>query len=225
MRGGRALSGRRTGAYGGTFDPIHCGHVEVAREVARRFELESLLIIPAHRPPHKDPRSVSNTYHRYTMAVLGMLDDGCATVSTIELESPDRPYTFETVERLRASLDPGDALFFIIGADSFEELTNWREPERILEACNLIVAARPGYEVATSHLPVTISSRVVDLRGRAEKAAKTTAPRGEVYLTDFVLKDISSTEIRKKAREGGDLEGLVPPLVATYISRYGVYRR
>lgn len=197
----------------------------MARETARRFGLDRLLIIPAHRPPHKDPRSVSNTYHRYAMAVLGILEDEYATVSTIEIEAPDRPYTFETIERLRGSFEPGDTFFFIMGADSFEELMSWREPERILEGCNLIVAARPGHEVATSHLPVTISSRVVDLRGRREDAAKTTAPRGEIYLTDYVIKDISSTEIRKRAREGGEIEGLVPPLVATYISRYGVYRR
>jgi len=197
----------------------------VAREVTRRFGLDRLLIIPAHRPPHKDPRSVSNSHHRYAMAVLAVLEDEHATISAIELESPDRPYTFETVERLRASLDPDDAFFFIMGADSFEELMNWREPERILEAGNLVVAARPGYEVAASHLPVTISSRVADLRGREDEAANTPAPHGEIYLTDFVLKDISSTEIRKKARAGESLEGLVPPLVATYISRYGVYRR
>jgi nicotinate-nucleotide adenylyltransferase len=159
------------------------------------------------------------------MAVLGMLEDEYATVSTVEIEAPDSPYTFETVERLRAAFEPGDAFFFIMGADSFEELMSWREPERILEGCNLIVAARPGHEVATSHLPVTISTRVVDLRGCGGEAAKTTAPRGEIYLTDYVIKDISSTEIRKRAREGGDLGGLVPPLVANYISRYGVYRR
>jgi len=159
------------------------------------------------------------------MAVLGMLEDEYATVSTVEVEAPDSPYTFETVERLRAAFEPRDTFFFIMGADSFEELMSWREPERILQGCNLIVAARPGYDVATSHLPVTISTRVVDLRGRGGEAAKTTAPRGEIYLTDYVIKDISSTEIRKRAREGGDIEGLVPPLVANYISRYGVYRR
>ena len=197
----------------------------MAREAARRFELDELLMIPAHSPPHKDAGSVSNTYHRYAMAAIAMLEDERARVSTIEIEAPDRPYTFETVERLRASFGPGDRLFFIIGADSFEELMSWREPARILEACNLIVAARPGYELAASHLPATISSRVVDLRGRAEEAAKTADPNGKVYLTDFVIKDISSTEIREKARGGESLEGLVPPLVATYISRYGLYRR
>ncbi len=159
------------------------------------------------------------------MAVLAMLEDAYAVVSTIEIEAPDRPYTFETVERLRVSYDPQDRFFFIMGADSFEELMGWREPERLMEGCNLIVATRPGYEVATGNLPVTISSRIVDLRGRAEEAAKTTAPHGEIYLTDYVIKDISSTEIRKRAREGGNLDGMVPPLVATYISRYGVYRR
>lgn len=197
----------------------------MAREAARRFRLDDLLIIPAHRPPHKDSGSVSNTYHRYAMAVIATLEDERATVSTIEIEAPDRPYTFETVERLRASSEPDDRLFFIIGADSFEELMSWREPERILAGCNLIVAARPGYELAASHLPATISSRVVDLRGRAEEAAEEAARNGKIYLTDFVIKDISSTEIREKARGGESLEGLVPPPVAAYISRYGLYRR
>ena len=150
------MNERRIGAYGGTFDPLHNGHLEVARAVARNFALDELLIIPAHRPPHKNSRSISDAYHRYAMAVLATLDEPRMKVSTIEIEAPERPYTFETIERLRDVYGSQASLFFVMGADSFEELNTWREPERILANANLIVAARPGYDVAG----VTSFSRV-----------------------------------------------------------------
>src|SRR6266852_131274 len=119
---------RRIAAFGGTFDPVHNGHIEVVRAIVRNFALDQLLIIPAHQPPHKDSRAIACAYHRFTMAVLALLDEPRVIVSTIELEAPDRPYTFETVKRLRSIFGPRTRLFFVLGADSFEEINTWREP-------------------------------------------------------------------------------------------------
>src|SRR5215216_1026405 len=121
------MSRLRIGAYGGTFDPIHNGHAEIACAGTRNFRLDRLLIIPAHRPPHKSRSAISDAYHRFTMSVLATLDEPRAIVSMIELEEPARPYSFQTVERLRQVYGAQARLFFIIGADSFEEINTWRE--------------------------------------------------------------------------------------------------
>lgn len=218
------MSDRRIGAYGGTFDPVHNGHIEVARAVSREFELDRMLLIPAHRPPHKDARSISDAYHRYAMTVLATLDEPRMSVSTIELEAPDKPYSFETVERLTGSYGPQTELFFVVGADSFEEINTWREPARLLSSANLIAVTRPGYEVRTSHLPEPMRASIVDLRGASDFDRE--HPSGcRVYLTDCANTDVSSTEIRRRARAGESIAELVPARVANYVEKYGLYRR
>jgi nicotinate-nucleotide adenylyltransferase len=225
------LSQRRIGAYGGTFDPIHNGHIEVVRAVAQNFRLEQLLIIPAHRPPHKTSRTISDAYHRYAMAVLASFDEPCVIVSTLEIDAPDKPYSFQTIERLRSSYGDEPSLFFIIGADSFEEINTWREPARLLASTNLVVVTRPGYEVQSSHLPDDFKSSIIDMRGRSgdearlEDNAEAGAGARRIYLTDYVNKDISSTQIRQRARDGEPIDELVPARVAKYIEKYELYRR
>lgn len=218
------MSERRIGAYGGTFDPVHNGHMEVARAVSLEFELDRMLLIPAHRPPHKDARWISDAYHRYAMAVLATLDEPLMSVSTIELEAPDKPYSFETVERLKQSYGSQTELFFVVGADSFEEIDTWREPARLLASANLIAVARPGYEVGTAHLPGPLRASIVDLRSPA--AVERDHRDGcRVYLTDCANNEVSSTEIRRMVRSGESIAGLVPSGVASYIEKYGLYRR
>ena len=216
------MSERRIGVYGGTFDPIHTGHLEVAREVVRHFALDEMLIVPAHRPPHKHRRSISDAYHRYTMAVLATLDEAAVKVSTIELETPDRPYTFETMQRLRDVFGPQASLFFVMGADSFEEINLWREPARILDSANIIVMTRPRHTLSVAHLPAGFTAQLFDWRGgRVDRAAPRAA--GGVYLTDDVNLDISATEIRRRVRDGEPFDDCVPPRVADYIRKYELY--
>jgi nicotinate-nucleotide adenylyltransferase len=225
------LGERRIGAYGGTFDPIHNGHIEVVRAVAHNFRLDQLLIIPAHRPPHKNSHAISNAYHRYAMAVLASLDEPRVVVSTLEIESPDEPYSFQTVERLKRLYGAGSSLFFVMGADSFEEIDTWREPARLLADANIVVVTRPGYEIQSSHLPADLTPSIIDMRGRSgdeprledEEEAGSGARR--VYLTDYVNNEVSSTEIRKRVRDGKTIKELVPPRVASYIEKYELYRR
>ncbi len=217
---------RRIAAYGGTFDPMHNGHVEVVRAIVRNFGLDQLLIIPAHRPPHKGSRAIAGDYHRFTMAVLASLDEPRVLVSTIELEAPDRPYTFETVERLRGAFGMGTRLFFVMGADSFEEINTWREPARLLSSTNLIVITRPGHDVGSSHLEERFRPTLVDLRGReSELQAVEDLNEHHIYVTGYVNTGVSSTEIRQRVRDGESFQDLVPPRVADYIRKYELYRR
>ena len=218
------MSERRIGAYGGTFDPLHNGHLEVARLVARRFALDQLLVIPAHRPPHKTGQTIAKGYHRYAMAVLATLDEPRVRVSTLELEAPSKPYTFETLEQLRSRYGSQIALFFVMGADSFEEMHTWREPARILATANLIVVGRPGHELRSAHLPPSFTAAVVDKRGTAGEIKEAGAGAGQIYFIDCEM-PISATEIRERVGEGAAIGHLVPPRVAQYISRYDLYQR
>ncbi|HKY04362.1 MAG TPA: nicotinate-nucleotide adenylyltransferase, partial [Blastocatellia bacterium] len=217
------LDKRRIGAYGGTFDPPHTGHLEVARAVFRSFALDELLLIPAYRPPHKRNSIISNSYHRYAMTVLATIEEAGLKVSTLEIDAPERPFTFETVERLKEIYGDRASLYFVMGADSFEEINTWREPARLLAATNLVVAARPGHEISTSHVAGRFAPKVVDLRGQTEAPSEDGCCH--IYLTDYVQKDVSSTEIRRRVAEGEPVDGLVPEAVADYIKRYELYRR
>jgi nicotinate-nucleotide adenylyltransferase len=225
------LGERRIGAYGGTFDPIHDGHIEVVRAVVHNFRLDQLLIIPAHRPPHKNSHAISNAYHRYAMAALASLDEPRVVVSTVEVESPDEPYSFQTVERLREFYGAETSLFFVMGADSFEEIDTWREPARLLARANIVVVTRPGYEIQSSHLPADFTSSIIDMRGRSgdesrpEEEAESGSGACRIYLTDYVNNEVSSTEIRERVRDGKTIKDLVPPRVASYIEKYELYRR
>jgi nicotinate-nucleotide adenylyltransferase len=217
------MSERRIGAFGGTFDPVHNGHLEIARTVVADFELDKLLIIPAHRPPHKVSRVIADAHHRYTMAVLATLDEPRVLVSTIELEAPERPYTFETIERLRDAYGEDASLFFVMGADSFEEINTWRESARVLLGSNMIVITRPGHALSFAHLEERFRSTIIDLRGGDTRSKLRDSNENHIYLTDCVNISVSSTDVRQTAVEGESIAALVPARVADYVKKYKVY--
>jgi nicotinate-nucleotide adenylyltransferase len=212
----------RIALYGGTFDPVHTGHLEVARSVLQLFEIEKVLFIPAQMAPHKIGRPVTEPIHRYAMLALATQDDPQLSISTFELDAPDRRYTVDTLEHFQRVLGDSTELFFIMGADSWSEITTWREWERLLSMTSHIVVTRPGYEPVRSHVG-TISERIVDLRGgqspRVERDPK-------IYFTDVVMKDVSATNIRRLVGEGriDELTGLVCGPVLEYIKKYGIYK-
>ena len=195
---------KRIALYGGTFDPIHSGHLEVARRVSELFEIEQVIFIPAQLAPHKTGRPVTAAIHRYAMLALATQDDPRLSISTFELDAPDRRYTVDTVAEFQRRLGEGTELFFIMGADSWSEIKTWREWERLLGMTNHIVVTRPGYEVPPA--PAELQDRI--------------------FFTDAVMKDISATNIRRLASEGryDELEQMVPGPVANYIKKYGIYR-
>ena len=214
---------KRIALYGGTFDPVHSGHLEVARRVSELFEIERVIFIPAQLAPHKTARPVTAPIHRYAMLALATQDDARLRISTFELDAPDRRYTVDTVAHFQRLFGEGTELFFIMGADSWAEIKTWRDWERLLKMTNHIVVTRPGYEPVTTHVG-KISERVVDVRGG--KSPARTEGANKIFFTDVVMKDVSATSIRRLASEGrvADLTGLVPGPVLEYIRKYGIYR-
>jgi nicotinate-nucleotide adenylyltransferase len=220
----------RIALYGGTFDPVHDGHLAVARELLKLFSLDEVLFIPAHVAPHKRNVPPASPYHRHAMLALATQDETRFRISTVELDEPRKPYTIETILRLRDSL--GGQLLFVMGADSWEEITTWREWERVLALVATVVVTRPGYELLTGHVSEAVRGRIVDLRGEvSEEAVRAAEMSGEprIYFTDAVKLDISSSHIRRTVGAAGadeTLEGRiqVPPPVAEYIKKYRLYR-
>ena len=194
---------KRIALYGGTFDPVHVGHLEIARRVSKTFEIDKVIFIPAQMAPHKIGRPVTHPIHRYAMLALATQDDPRLQVSTFELDDPDRRYTVDTVEHFQREYST--ELFFIMGADSWSEVTTWREWERLLTMTNHIVVTRPGYESSTAHVG---------------------AYADRVFFTDVVMNDVSATNVRRLAREGSyeELGNFVPGPVLEYIKKYGIYK-
>ena len=216
---------RRIGVYGGTFDPAHNGHFKVAEAVSNAFALDRMLFVPAFTPPHKRERIISSPFHRLAMLALATAYSPTMFVSTVELEAPSQPYTIETLGRLQAELQPV-RLFFIMGADSFRDVTSWREYEEILSLYDVVVATRPGCHGFENdqRLATRLETRITDLRGGAYPSNEDLkSPR--IYLTDYVTVDLSATSIREAVRQGRSIEDMVPPTVAAYIEKYQLYRK
>jgi len=230
---------RRIGLYGGTFDPVHLGHLEVALRVSQLFEIEKVVFIPAQMAPHKVGRPVTEPLHRYAMLALATQNHPQLWISSFELDDPARRYTVDTVAHFQSGWDEVTEFFFIMGADSWAEITTWREWERLLTMTNHIVVTRPGFEPTATHVGA-ISERVVDLRttlecgGRAplsprsgvsENKAAPGRRTPKIYFTDVVMKDVSATRIRRLASEGRseELRHLLPAVVVDYIKKYGIY--
>ncbi|REJ75628.1 MAG: nicotinate (nicotinamide) nucleotide adenylyltransferase [Acidobacteria bacterium] len=156
---------RRVAYYGGSFDPVHVGHIKIARTLLKVFELDAFHFVPAWHAPHKRESSPSSPYHRFAMLTAATASYRSLFVSTIELDDPERPYTIDTISKVR-SVHRDDDIFFVIGADSWEEITTWRSWEEVLTKVNIIVVTRPGYEIEFDHVTDSILERIVDLRGR-----------------------------------------------------------
>lgn len=218
---------KRIALYGGTFDPVHLGHLEVAKKVSEFFEIDELWFVPAQVAPHKLAREVTPAIHRYAMLALATQHDPGLSVSTFELEAPNRRYTVETLRHFKSELEQSSELFFVMGADSWSEITSWREWERLLSMVNHIVVTRPGYDVDLDHVSSLAGRRIVDLRGSDRVPVSGDQAEGNrVFITDAVLSDTSATDIRRAAyeRDWDHLAGLVPASVAGYIKKYGLYR-
>jgi nicotinate-nucleotide adenylyltransferase len=223
------MSGRkRIAVYGGTFDPVHVGHVALAENVLRLFELSEVLFIPAHVAPHKRGRVPTPGLHRYAMLALATQNDERLRISSMELDAPEKPYTVETLSRLQEQAGEAVRLFFMMGADSWADITTWREWEKLLEMSDHIVVTRPGYELSTGHVTERLRERIVDLRGAqgneiVRDVVDDAGPK--IYVTDAVLMDVSATVIRRAAREGRafELSKFVTPPVAAYIKKYRLY--
>ena len=215
---------KRIAIYGGTFDPVHSGHLEIARRVSQLFGIDEFLFVLARVAPHKLDREVSGALHRYAMLALATRVDPRISISTFELDGPGRQYTVDTLFHFRSQFAESADLFFVMGADSWAEITSWREWRRLLTLANLIVVTRPGYDVSVEQVGAEVAASVVDLRGATESTMQAGAQK--IFVTDVVMLDVSATEIRRAAAAGDSerLNKLVPPEVAEYIRKYRLYR-
>lgn len=210
--------------FGGTFDPIHTGHLRAATAAARKFRLSQILFIPTGNPPHKPNHHLTPFHHRYAMVALACAQDRRFVPSLLEAPTPDgRPhYSINTARAVKGSLRPHDRLFFLVGADAFLDLPHWRAFRSLLELVDFIVVSRPGFDVAEiSHhvLPGVVQPR------RGKSPPDTIRLRHtRLHILRGVNAPLASRDIREAVLSGKRATGLVPPLVEEYILKEGLYR-
>lgn len=215
---------KRIAYFGGTFDPVHNGHLTIAREIVKLFELDKFYFLPAYHAPHKPERPPTSAFHRFAMLCLATRSEANIAVSTIEVESGQRRYTIDTLPQLR-NTHPLDKIFFVMGADSWAEITTWREWETLLLNFDHIVVTRPGYEIRLDHVTDAVRERVVDLREVDRIRSKTDIPGFRIYLTDAAFFDTSATALRDDLNDGHlERDNELPTEVAKYIEKYELYR-
>jgi nicotinate-nucleotide adenylyltransferase len=235
------------GLFGGSFDPIHRGHVALAQAAASRYSLRQVLFVPANVPPHKQKHPLTAFIHRYAMVALATQDERgfmpslleAPAETTAELRSagrtnasvptPDRVnYSIDTVRRLKQTLKKSDRLFFLIGIDAFRDVAKWREARALLAECDFIVASRPGFslrDVAES-LPEDLRPPAAVTRPFHKQPAKgdLVLPGVTLHLLEGVHQSASATAIRAAATRGKPLARWLDPRVADYVRKHGLYK-
>ena len=214
---------RRLGVLGGTFDPIHLGHLRAGDAAAAALGLDEIRVIPAHDPPHRtlDPRA--SAFHRFALVALALEGRSGWRLSDAELLRTGPSYTAHTLKALHAEGWSASQIFFILGSDAFAEIATWYDFPAVLDAANFAVIARPG----TTLDQATARTSAVNQRLRQVAAASgATLPEGPetgIFLVETDAPDISSSDIRRRLAAGQSIEDLVPPAVARYIQTHHLY--
>ncbi len=199
------------GVYGGTFDPIHLGHLIMAEEARLRLNFEKVLFAPARNPWMKSKWVISSPQHRLAMLKLAIASNPFFQISTVDLENPGPSFTVDTLSALKQQFGPGPSganLYFILGVDSLRDVPYWREPHNIVKYGKMVALARPGFDEPDW--------------GSLDKAIPNA--RDNILLLKNPLIDISSTEVRRRVSQGLSVRYLVPEAVERYISENGLYR-
>jgi len=229
---------RHVGVLGGTFDPIHLGHLSLARQAADALGLDRVLLLPSRTPPHRPVDPSASAYHRFAMVALAAASDSRLAASDLELARPGPSYTADTLRALQQTGRQAWQIFFLAGADAFAEIAMWREYPAVLDLAHFVVCSRAG--VAASSLPAVLpdlAPRMIPVVSRAAIAGAEAPgrqlvsiaggpeqrPETMIFLLDCLTPDVSSTVIRARARAGLPLAGLVPPEVDNHIRRHGLY--
>jgi nicotinate-nucleotide adenylyltransferase len=196
----------RIGILGGTFDPIHYGHLVIAEDARVYLHLEKVLIIPAYQPPHKPRGSYSSFEHRVRMVELATTSNRRFALSLIETRLPVPSYTTDTIRALLTELGPDVELYFIMGMDSLANILTWHQPAELLRLCRIVVAERAGYQV-------NIAALEDELPGLRERMA----------LIDTPELSISSTDLQRRVQCGLSIRYQVPPVIERYIRKHKLY--
>lgn len=198
----------KKGIFGGTFDPIHNGHLSIAYEAMNYLELSKILFMPSGNPPHKVKTDKADASIRYELIKMAIRDEKHFEISSYEIERKELSYTYITVEHFK-KLEPDTLWYFITGVDCLMELDTWKSADRILNCCNLVVFNRPGFSLG-------------DIIKEKEKNEKIYGR--EIIFIDLPLLDISSREIKKKVKEGKRVDYLMPEGVYNTIMEMGLYK-
>lgn len=214
--------------FGGTFDPVHRGHLAVARAAAKTFGLGLIYFVPATLPPHKGNRVLCDFSHRFAMLALATAEDDCFVPSLLEANAAQPNYSIQTVRRFKSSLKRSDNLYFLIGIDAFMEISTWKQPAQLLGECDFIVASRPGFSMADigEALPEGLRPAPAVLQALRKQEARGTIalPSSSIHLLSDVSERVSSTRIRAAARQSAkQLSRYVPETVAAYIKKEHLY--
>ena len=215
----------KKGLFGGTFDPVHFGHVRIVETIRDGFGLDEIFIVPASIPPHKDARQIADGSDRLKMARMAFKGIRGATVSDIELKHAGKSYTIDTITLFLNSAAHGTSLYLIMGLDSFLEIHTWKSYMEIFRLLPIIVYARmtkqgAGQDIFESYLASTVSDRYTFSAARSCYTDPSLQP---IYFYRGELIDISSTDIRKRIRTGRPISGHVPEPVEKYIIERGLY--
>lgn len=201
----------RIGLFGGSFDPIHHGHLIVARAVAERHRLDRMLFLPSATPPHKATEGLTSARHRAEMVKLGIAGEPLFEFSDVDLSCDGPSYTIDTIRRFRDRFDTETVLCWLIGGDWLGELPTWRSANELIDSCEIITAVRPGWDgVDWSRMEEAVGS------DRLEKLRS--------GLTETPRIEISSTDIRRRVSEGRSICFLTPACVVAYIETHALYR-
>ena len=212
----------KIGILGGTFDPIHLGHLRTAEEIGQGLNLEKVYLIPSASPPHKTKEPVTSFHHRLSMARAAVGDSRMLEALDLESRRPGLSYSIETLRELRTIFSPKADLFFILGTDAFSEIKTWKDYQRLFNFAHFVIIHRAGFK------PDRFEALLADLSVDARKTQRPylfTAPSGKtIMLMEPTLMDISSTRIRAMNVEGKSIRFLVPESVRNYIMKNGLYR-
>lgn len=213
------LPKERIGLFGGTFDPIHLGHLRCAQEIGEAFHLSQVIFILAATPPHKEDRPIISTKHRWNMVKVAIADNPAFISSDVEIRREGKSYSIETISYYHRNLREGERLFFILGADSFCEMETWKDYPQLFTLCDFIVISRPHFD--------PMQARVLRSEGFQREGGEDRFlhPSGHsLYLHEVTPIGISSTEIRRAIKDGRSITYLVPKEVEEYILKQGLYQ-
>jgi nicotinate-nucleotide adenylyltransferase len=220
----KTRTSRSIAIFGGTFDPVHSGHLAVAEATERLFRLDAIYFVPSSRPPHKQREKLAAFSHRYAMVALAAAGHSKFIPSLVEAPpesgAAEAFYSIDTVRRFRREY-PRDRIYFILGADSFLEITIWKSFEALLDSCDFIIASRPGFRIDAVRqvLPAKMLGGNPARQPNAIALRKSTA-----HLLTAVSSEVSSTEIRRCCKSGASIRALVPEGVEDYILKQALYR-
>jgi len=214
--------GRKIGLFGGTFNPIHLGHLRGAEEIREAFGLQEMVFIPAALPPHKVTEKIIEAHHRLEMVKVATQKNPCFSTSDVELRRSGKSYSIETIRYFRERHP--NSLSFILGRDAFVEIETWKDFQHLFSLCNFIVMTRPGFQKSSSPSPLP-GSLIPAFRYDQEAGAWIHFSGFKLFFKEITFLDISSTKIRELIEKGESVRYLVPADVEAYIQKNGLYQK